>query len=211
MNGGAAKDGIPHGGPHDEKPAAPLPRSPAVSMRDLAETFLLVGATSFGGGLTGYLRRALVVERRWLSEEEFLRGLSIAQAVPGPNAVNLAVFVGHRFHGVVGSLVAVGSVFVVPLAALSLLAVGWARWGAVPSVAGALGALAAFGAALMASTGIEMFRAAKFRRTELVIAAVSFAAVGVLRLPVPAALAVLLPLSIWLQRSGSARISGGPR
>jgi chromate transporter len=172
-------------------------------MKDLAGTFLLVGATSFGGGLTGYLRRALVEERRWLTEEEFLRGLSIAQAVPGPNAVNLAVFVGHRFHGVPGSLVAVGSVFVVPLAALSLLAVGWARWGAVPSVVGALATLAAFGAALMTSTGIAMFRAAKLRRTELLVAAASFAAVALLRLPVPAVLAIFLPLSIWLGRSGS--------
>jgi chromate transporter len=147
----------------------------------------------------------LVEERRWLTSEEFLRGLSIAQAVPGPNAVNLAVFVGHRFHGTLGSMAAVGSVFVVPLAALSLLAVGWARWGGVPSVAGALGALAAFGAALMASTGITMFRAASLRRTETLLAAAAFAAVALLRLPVPAVLAALLPLSIWLQRSGGGR------
>ena len=185
----------------DEAP----PLAPAVSMRDLARTFLLVGATSFGGGLTGYLRRALVEERHWLTDEEFLRGLSIAQAVPGPNAVNLAVFVGHRFHGVAGSLVAVGSVFLVPLAALSLLAVGWARWGGVPSVAGALGTLAAFGAALMASTGIGMFRAAKLRKSELLVAAASFAAVALLRLPVPAVLAIFLPLSIWLGRPGPGK------
>ena len=174
-------------------------------MRDLARTFLLVGATSFGGGLTGYLRRALVEERHWLTDEEFLRGLSIAQAVPGPNAVNLAVFVGHRFHGVAGSLVAVGSVFLVPLAALSLLAIGWARWGGVPSVAGALGALAAFGAALMASTGIGMFRAARLRKTELLVAAASFAAVALFRLPVPAVLAIFLPLSIWLGWPGPGK------
>ncbi|HQR68601.1 MAG TPA: chromate transporter, partial [Thermoanaerobaculia bacterium] len=71
--------------------ASPLPAGTVrPSVGELARAFLLVGATSFGGGLTGYLRRALVEERRWLTEEEFLRGLSVAQAVPGPNAVNLA-------------------------------------------------------------------------------------------------------------------------
>lgn len=180
-------------------------------MADLARTFLLIGATSFGGGLTGYIRRALVEERRWLTEEEFLDGLSIAQAVPGPNAVNLAVFVGHRFHGVAGAMVSVGSVFVVPLAALSLLAVGWSRWGEVPSVAGALKALAAFGAALMTATGIATFRVARLRPAELVLAAVAFAAVALLRFPVPAVLATLLPLSILLQRKGPRGEAGGTR
>ncbi len=180
-------------------------------MAELARAFFLIGATSFGGGLTGYIRRALVEERRWLTEEEFLGGLSISQALPGPNAVNLAVFVGHRFQGVAGSMVSVASVFVAPLAALSLLSVGWARWGEVRSVAGVLKALAAFGAALMAATGIGMFRDAKLRPVELVVAAVSFAAVALFRFPVPAVLAILLPLSILLQRSGSRGEPGGAR
>ena len=178
---------------------------PAVSIGDLARTFLLIGATSFGGGLTGYIRRALVEERRWMDDEEFLRGLSIAQAVPGPNAVNLAVFVGHRFQGIPGALVSVAAVFVVPIAALSLLALCWARWGAVPSVIGALGALAAFGAALMASTGITMFRAARLSAVEILVAAAAFSAVALLRLPVPAVLAVFLPISVWLLGSGPAK------
>ena len=171
------------------------------SLGHLVGTFLLVGATSFGGGLTGYLRRALVDERRWLTDEEFVRGLSVAQAVPGPNAVNLAVFVGYRFHGVAGSALAVASVFVVPLMALSVLAVGWARWGAVPSVIGALKTLAAFGAGMMAATGTSMFRSARLGPIDLVLAAASFAAVGILRYPVPAVLAVLVPLSVWFHRN----------
>jgi len=179
-----------------------------VSLGRIARTFLVIGATSFGGGLTGYLRRALVVERRWLTDEEFLRGLSVAQAVPGPNAVNLAAFVGYRMHGFAGSAVAVLSVFLVPLAALALLAAGWSRWGGVPPVAGALGTLAAFGAGLMAATGTSMFRAARLGPSDLLLAGAAFAAVGILRWPVPAVFALLLPLSVWLHRRDGTSPSG---
>ena len=172
-----------------------------VSLADIAKAFLVVGATSFGGGLTGYLRRGLVVELRWLTEDEFLRGLSVAQTVPGPNAVNLAVFAGYRLHSFAGAAVAVVSVFLVPVLALALLAAGWSRWGSVPAVCGALATLGAFGAALMGATGAAMFRAARLGRGDLLVAAAAFAAVGLLRWPVPAVFAALLPLSAWLHRN----------
>ena len=70
---------------------------------------------------------------------------------------------------------------------------------------GALGALAAFGAALMASTGITMFRAARLSAVEILVAAAAFSAVALLRLPVPAVLAVVLPISVWLLGSGPAK------
>ncbi len=189
---------------------APPHEGGRVSLSELAGAFLVVGATSFGGGLTGYLRRALVVERRWLTEEEFLRGFSIAQAVPGPNAVNLAVFVCYRAHGAAGAAVSVVSVFLVPLAALSLLAAGWATWGAVPAVRGALAALAAFGAGLMAATGTSMLRAARLGRADLLLAAAAFAAVGLLRWPVPAVFAALLPVSILLHAGEGGKDDGKP-
>lgn len=171
-----------------------------VSLGRLAGAFLLVGATSFGGGLTGYLRRMLVDERRWLTEEEFLHGLSVAQAVPGPNSVNLAIFVGHRFHGLLGSCVAVSAVLLVPLIALSVLAVAWSTWGGVPGVQGALKTLGAFGAGFMAATGLSMFRAARLRGDDLATGAVAFAVVAILRWPVPVVLAALIPVSVWLHR-----------
>lgn len=52
----------------------------------------------------------LVEERRWLTEDELLEGPSLAQAVPGPNALNLAVFSGHRLHGPAGAALAEASV-----------------------------------------------------------------------------------------------------
>jgi chromate transporter len=179
-----------------------VPTAPRVevSLGRLARTFLLLGGTSFGGGLTGYLRRTLVDDRRWLTEEEFLRGLSVAQAVPGPNAVNLAIFVGHRFHGLLGSCVAASAVLLVPLVALSALAVAWSTWGLVPGVQGALKTLGAFGAGFMAAMGLSMFRAARLRGADLATGAAAFAAVAILRWPVPAVLATLIPVSVWFHR-----------
>ena len=196
------------GSPPSPRPDGRPADARAIPLAELAAAFLVIGATSFGGGLTGYLRKALVVERRWLTEEEFLRGLSVAQTVPGPNAVNLAVFAGYRAHGPAGSAVAVLSVFLVPLLALAILAALWSRWGGVPAVQGALGTLAAFGAGLMAATGMSMFRAARLARKDVLLAAAAFVAVGLLRWPVPAVFAALLPVSLWLHRGDGTAPSG---
>ena len=174
----------------------PRPQAPPVTLGRLAATFLLVGATSFGGGLTGYLRRSLVEERSWLTEDEFLRGLSVAQVVPGPNAINLAIFVGHRFQGLAGSLVSVLAVLLVPLLALSLLAFSWAAWGGVRQMQGALLGLGAFGAGFMAATGLGMARAARLRGADLLLGAAAFATVALLHWPVLLVLGLLVSLSV---------------
>ena len=184
------------------------PAGPAPSLLRLAGAFAFIGATSFGGGVTGYIRRVVVEERQWLSSEEFLRGLAVAQAVPGPNAVNLAVFIGHRLHGMPGATLAAVSVLVVPVGALSGLALAWSHWGASPGVIGALRALGAFGVGLMAATGVRMWREASFALLDMGLAVAAFVAVGVLRWSVPLVLLTLVPLSLWAHERGGARPHG---
>ncbi|MCR2521869.1 chromate transporter, partial [Salmonella enterica] len=58
--------------------------------------FAKVGLTSFGGGLSGWMMREFVQQRRWLSESDFLSGLALAQSFPGVNVVNLAIWIGFR-------------------------------------------------------------------------------------------------------------------
>ena len=58
--------------------------------------FSKVGLTSFGGGLSGWMMREFVQQRRWLSESDFLSGLALAQSFPGVNVVNLAIWIGFR-------------------------------------------------------------------------------------------------------------------
>ena len=70
--------------------------------------FLLIGATSFGGGVITYLRSSLVDKHGWLDDREFVELLSISQTLPGLNATNVPVLVGDRLRGALGAAAAVG-------------------------------------------------------------------------------------------------------
>lgn len=79
-----------------------------VTLLALFGVFLKLGALTFGGGYTtiSLVHQELVVRRRWLEEGSLLAGASLAQAVPGANAVNTAVFVGYQLAGLPGAVVA---------------------------------------------------------------------------------------------------------
>ncbi len=91
------------------------PDKARVEWRSLAKTFLKLGATGFGGGVAviAQIRRLVVRERRWLSEEEFLDAVSLAQSLPGANAANAITYVGLKLAGIRGAIVSVTS-FVLP-------------------------------------------------------------------------------------------------
>lgn len=91
------------------------PESPRADWRALARTFLKLGATGFGGGVAviAQIRRLVVRERRWLSEDEFLDAVSLAQSLPGANAANAISYVGLKLGGIRGAMVSVGS-FILP-------------------------------------------------------------------------------------------------
>jgi chromate transporter len=91
------------------------PEGPMVEWRALARTFLKVGLTGFGGGVAiiSQLRRVIVRQRRWLSEEEFLDAVSLAQSLPGANAANAITYIGLKLGGIRGALVSVAS-FIFP-------------------------------------------------------------------------------------------------
>jgi chromate transporter len=93
---------------------------PPPSSPELFLVFTRIGLTSFGGGLSGWMLREFVQRRRWLPEDEFLSGLALAQAFPGVNVVNLAIWIGYRFHGTVGALAGFAGI-VVPPAVLAVV------------------------------------------------------------------------------------------
>jgi chromate transporter len=83
--------------------------------RDLIKAFARVGVLSFGGpaGQIALMHRELVEERGWVSEEEFLHALNFCHLLPGPEAQQLAIWIGWKLHGLRGGL-AGGLLFVVP-------------------------------------------------------------------------------------------------
>src|SRR5262249_4293052 len=89
--------------------------TPERTMRGLFLYFLRLGSTGFGGpiALAGYMRRDLVEERRWYSDDEYQQGLAIAQTMPGPLAAQLAMWLGCLERGGRGALL-VALPFIVP-------------------------------------------------------------------------------------------------
>ena len=85
------------------------------SLRDLILYFLKLGTFGFGGpiALVGYMEGDLVEEKRWISREEYVRGLALAQLAPGPLAAQLAIYLGYVRYRVLGAtLVAIA--FILP-------------------------------------------------------------------------------------------------
>jgi chromate transporter len=79
-----------------------------VGLRDIAGYFLRLGAFGFGGpiALAGYMQRDLVERRGWITQEEYLEGLAVAQTMPGPLAAQLAMWLGYVRRGFWGAVAA---------------------------------------------------------------------------------------------------------
>lgn len=88
---------------------------PQEDWRTLIKPFLRVGTIGFGGGIAviAQIRRLVVSQQRWLSEEEFLDAVSLAQSLPGANAVNAISYIGLKVAGLRGAIVAATS-FIFP-------------------------------------------------------------------------------------------------
>jgi chromate transporter len=111
--------------------AATVPGSSPPSLADVTLYFLKLGAIGFGGpiALVGAMQRTLVEDRGWLSREDYVEGLAMAQLAPGPLAAQLAMYIGYLTGGVVGATL-VGVAFVLPSFLLVwLLAVLYVHFG----------------------------------------------------------------------------------
>lgn len=100
-------------------PEAPTATAPTPTIAATWPTWLLIGATGFGGpaGQAALLHRELVERRKWLTEDEYLAALRVCMLLPGPEAQQLATYAGWRLHGIVGGLLS-GTLFVLPGAVL---------------------------------------------------------------------------------------------
>ncbi|MEM9624123.1 MAG: chromate transporter, partial [Pseudomonadota bacterium] len=111
-----------------------------LTLGEAARYWLKLGFISFGGpaGQIAMMHTELVERRRWLSEQRFLHALNYTMVLPGPEAQQLATYMGWLMHGTFGGLIA-GLLFVVPSLVL-LVVLSWVYlvYGDVPAVAGLL-------------------------------------------------------------------------
>jgi len=100
---------------------ASLAHTPSITFTDLLRVFTRIGLLSFGGpaGQIALMHRELVDDRKWIAEEDFLHALNFCHLLPGPEAQQLATWIGWRLHGWRGGLAA-GLLFVIPGALIIL-------------------------------------------------------------------------------------------
>src|SRR5579864_3449750 len=108
-------------------------RVPSVSFSEAVRTWARIAALSFGGpaGQIAVMHRILVEEKRWIGETRFLHALNYCMLLPGPEAHELAIYIGWLLHRTRGGLVA-GTLFVLPgLVALSALSWAYTTFGQI--------------------------------------------------------------------------------
>ncbi len=171
-----------------------------------------VGCLSFGGpaGQIALLHREVVDERNWVSDARFLHALNFCMLLPGPEATQLATYLGWLLHGVKGGLAA-GLLFVLPGAAFMLaLSLIYATLGEVPLVAALFFGLKCAVLVLVIEALFRVARRALVGAVPWLLAAAAFAALFLLRLPFPlvvlgaVAIGYLLPAAFVSNSHGMA-------
>ncbi|MCH7342855.1 chromate efflux transporter [Pelomonas sp. CA6] len=202
---------------------APVPadRPPHPGLAEALRFWLKLGFISFGGpaGQIAILHQELVERRRWISERRFLHALNYCMLLPGPEAQQLATYLGWLLHRTPGGLIA-GGLFVLP-SLLILIGLSWIymAWGQTPLIAGLLYGIKPAVAAIVVQA-VQRIGARALKGGWLWgIAAASFVAIAGLHLPFPLIIGVAALLGVaggrWAPRqfgaaSGHAPASAAP-
>ncbi len=167
--------------------AAPTAAPHPVSFAEAARVWLKIGLMGFGGpaGQIALMHRILVEERRWIGEARFLHALNYCMLLPGPEAMQLATYVGWLLHRLRGGLVA-GVLFVLPgffvILALSALYAGYRE---APAVAAAFYGVKAAVLAVVIEALIRIGKRALTHPLALALAGLAFVAIFFLEVPFP--------------------------
>ena len=168
-------------------------RSPA-SPVDVFVAFTLLALQGFGG-VIAVAQRVLVEQKQWLTREQFIEILSLAQVLPGPNVCNVALITGDRFFGWRGAFAALGGMMVLPLIIVLGVAALYAQYASEPAVAGAFRGMGAVAAGLIIGTALKLASSLGSNpmgvRVCWLAGGAVFVAVALLRLPLVWVLLVL--------------------
>lgn len=139
------------------------------------------------GGVLAIIQRELVDKKKWLTLEEFVEDWAVAQILPGPNVVNLSLMLGDRYFGMRGALAALAGMLTFPLLGILVIAVVFAGVADSPVAQGALKGMGAVAAGLIAAVGLKLVKALRSNVMGvgvcMVLAAMTFVAVAILRIP----------------------------
>ena len=161
--------------------------------------FLIIGATSFGG-VVPYLRGSLVNKRHWVDDKEFVEMLSISQSLPGLNATNMAILVGEKLHGALGSIVAILGICLPGAALMYVVGMFYRIHGDHVWVTAALKGVAAAAVGLILSTVVGLSEKSLAQKFDFVFMALTVIAVNRLHQSVPRTLIAVGLLAILFHR-----------
>ena len=179
------------------------------SFADALKVWAKIGFLSFGGpaGQIALMHKELVDDRRWISESRFLHALNFCMLLPGPEAQQLATYIGWLMHGWRGGVVA-GTLFVLPGFFLMLgLSTAYVLWGTTDWLAGVFFGLKAAVLAIVIEAVIRIGRRALKTNAMRIIAALAFLALLLLKVPFPLVILIAGITGYALHRLGS-RVPG---
>ena len=163
------------------------PRPSAISLREAFRVWLRIAALSFGGpaGQIAVMHRVLVEEKRWIGEHRFLHALNYCMLLPGPEAQQLATYIGWLLHRTRGGIVA-GGLFIAP-GAISIMALSWvyALYGKLGIVSALFFGLKAAVLAIVLQAVIRIAGRALKNRVMLGLAATAFLLIFFIGVPFP--------------------------
>jgi chromate transporter len=186
---------------HEESATAPC-------FSEAVRFWLRLGLISFGGTAAhiGIMHDDLVERRRWIDNEDFLHALGHCMILPGPEAQQLAIYLGWRLHGIKGGIVA-GVLFVLPSMILLLaLSIVYARFGNLPWIAAMFSGLRPAALALVLLALTRLAKRSLIEPVQWAVALGAFAAMSWLHVSIPFVMAAAIVMGFILAkcRRGSA-------
>jgi chromate transporter len=196
--------------PQDTAPPTPAPEPASVPefvrpqeqtvvpFRTAVRAWFLISLQTFGGpaGQIAVMQRSLVDEKRWIGQRRFLHALNYCTLLPGPEAQQLATYVGWLLHGTRGGLVA-GGLFVLPgVVALLVLSAIYVAFGTTTAITAVFAGLAAAVLAIVVQAVVRVAKKALDSRALVVLAVASFLALALFGVPFPVVVA-LAGLAGW--------------
>jgi chromate transporter len=178
------------------------PQAPQVTPSELFYSFARLTLHAFGSMLF-WLRRMLVEQKRWLTEQEFVEMVALAQIMPGVNGMNIVVMVGHRYAGWKGAMAAISGFVGAPVVIVIGLGMLYEQFGAVPLVKNALTGMSSIAVGLLIATGGSLMKTLGLRWLPWMFVVLAFAGVGIMRWPLLLVLGVLAPFAIGAAWKGN--------
>jgi chromate transporter len=180
----------------------PLAQRPSVGAIFLV--FFRIGLLSFGGGLTGWVYREVVMLRNWLPEDEFMSGLAMCQILPGGNVSNFSIYIGQKLRGPLGSFAALFGLVVGPFFFVIAIASGYALLTRYSYVQPAMDGIAASAIGLTLLVSLRGVATSARHPMELIALVATFVGVAVFNWSLPLVAAVVGALSIaaaWMRQA----------